>query len=159
MMAHRFKLFAAAVTLFASLASSGHAESFFSAAPNSLTRSSGGGGYRHGEHRRWDARTSVRGSEHGFHGHHVYRHDIVGGDGIPSYVRGVGTFAGDMAAARFHRNGTYFYAQAFSTRSPQKITFLAPKAKVILVEQETNAQETKTVCSVEHGVCVIRGAP
>ena len=87
---------------------------------------------------------------------HHHRHDQVGGNGLPSYVRGVGTFAGGISAVRFRGNGIYFYSQngiASALPEPE-----APKVKIISVgENETRAYGATSACAYEHGVCVIRG--
>lgn len=89
-------------------------------------------------------------------GHHDYHkgfahHDraIVGGDGLPSVVPGLGTFAGSIAAVRVGNNGIYF---ASSVAVRKASPYQAPKARIIEVSQENPA----SACSFEAGVCVIR---
>lgn len=159
MMAVSRKIAATSLFLLLGCAPIGHAEGFSSGGPNTVTRSVSG----HYEFRQRGYH-DARGNEH--HGGHYgrskgYRPDIVGGDGVPSYVRGLGTFAGDQAVARFPRNGIYYSAQAFASTTllPQTINALAPKAKVIVVDPSFEVANPKSGCTMEHGVCVIRGAP
>jgi hypothetical protein len=82
------------------------------------------------------------------------RQEVVGGNGLPSYIPRVGTYAGSISGVRFKGNGIYFYKQgrpAFSQANSTSQT-LAPKAKIIHVNARTAGAE----CSYEAGVCVIR---
>lgn len=90
---------------------------------------------------------------HGGDRHHFNaRQSISGGDGLPSYVKNNGTYAGGISAVRFKRNGTYFavdggilnrgYYRGGSTAGP----------RLIRVDSKTAGAK----CSYEAGVCVIR---
>ena len=82
--------------------------------------------------------------------HSVSRHELVGGDGLPSILPGIGTYAGAVSAAGERGNGIYFSADNASVLRPDVI--LAPKAKIIVVDFEGDSP----ACSFEAGVCVIR---
>ncbi|MCL6707378.1 hypothetical protein M8R20_10235 [Pseudomonas sp. R2.Fl] len=84
---------------------------------------------------------------HGGFAHHGRA--VVGGDGLPSVVPGLGTFAGSIAAVRVKGNGIYF-ASDISAR--KAAPYQAPKARIIEVSQEN----PQSACSFEAGVCVIR---
>lgn len=84
---------------------------------------------------------------HGGFGHHD--RTIVGGDGLPSVVPGLGTFAGSIAAVRAKGNGIYF-ASDISVR--KTAPYQAPKARII----EVSLENPEGACSFEAGVCVIR---
>lgn len=83
------------------------------------------------------------------HRHH-HRGDIVGGNGLPSVVHGLGTFSGAISAARVRGNGIYFAIEA--SRSTTITTYRAPKATII----EVSLEAPDNACSFEAGVCVIR---
>lgn len=82
------------------------------------------------------------------------RQDVVGGNGLPSYIPGIGTYAGSISGVRFKGNGIYFSKQVQRIYSPvsSEPQTLAPKAKIIHVNAKTIGAE----CSYEAGVCVIR---
>lgn len=77
---------------------------------------------------------------------------VVGGYGLPSYIRGLGTYAGGLSAARFPGNGNYFYAQSGGAYLPDGYRKTTVEPRIIHVNQRTmNAN-----CRYEAGVCVIR---
>lgn len=82
------------------------------------------------------------------------RQEVVGGNGLPSHIPGIGTYAGSVSGVRFKGNGIYFYNEGRPAYSQVKSTSqtLAPKAKIIHVNSRTKGAE----CSYEAGVCVIR---
>jgi hypothetical protein len=83
------------------------------------------------------------------------RQDVVGGNGLPSHIKGIGTYAGSISGVRFKGNGIYFYKEnrpAYWQANGTTQQTLAPKAKIIHV----NARTTGAECSYEAGVCVIR---
>lgn len=79
---------------------------------------------------------------------------VVGGNGLPSYVPGIGTYTGSISGVRFKGNGIYFAKEGHRVYSPVNSAPqpLAPKAKIIQVNTRTIGAE----CSYEAGVCVIR---
>lgn len=95
----------------------------------------------------------------GFYGNHTeFRHhgnaraSVAGGDGLPSYVRGIGTFSGGLSAVRFKRNGIYFSADGGSFNRRYGDNGSTVRSRIIDVNQKTIGAE----CSYEAGVCVIR---
>jgi hypothetical protein len=79
--------------------------------------------------------------------------DQVGGNGLPSVVSGLGTFAGSLSALRVRENGLYF-ASAVDGKDRARETHLAPRARIMSVGAQENAGNG---CAYEAGVCVIRG--
>jgi hypothetical protein len=79
--------------------------------------------------------------------------DQIGGEGLPSVISGLGTFAGSLSALRVRGNGIYFASDFTRTGNPGE-TLLAPRPKVISVGVPENAGQA---CAYEAGVCVIRG--
>lgn len=75
---------------------------------------------------------------------------VVGGNGLPSVVPGVGTFAGSIAAVRIKGNGIYFYQD--NTRRPTVVPYRTPKVQIIEISEDAPDE----ACSFEAGVCVIR---
>lgn len=76
-----------------------------------------------------------------------------GGAGLPSFVRGLGTFAGSISAVREPGNGIYFAVDGDLVRARPVRYGVAPSAvKIITVTDRTEAES----CSYEAGVCVIR---
>lgn len=77
---------------------------------------------------------------------------FYGGDGLPTYLRGIGTYVGGISGVRAPYNGIYFardggrYSDAPSANN-------APRSRIIHVNQRTVGAE----CSYEAGVCIIRG--
>lgn len=85
--------------------------------------------------------------------HHHYEDEGYGGYGLPSYVPGLGTFAGGISAGHVRGTGTYIYIAPGVLPAP-KVTapVQAPKAKVLDIAEPGN----NDACSMEKGVCVIR---
>ncbi|WP_170973311.1 hypothetical protein [Rhizobium sp. FKY42] len=145
-----------AICLTAPLASAG-ADTVWGSSPNSIAKQSGSSD-RHGSwknHRlpRNEYRFSSQKTYHYQSGHQ--RRDVVAGNGLPSYVRGIGTFAGGLSAVRFRGNGIYFFADGIGNGSAATV---GPGAKIITVSP-TGKTNGKSACAMEHGVCVVRGSP
>ncbi|EKF61363.1 hypothetical protein QWE_02300 [Agrobacterium albertimagni AOL15] len=87
---------------------------------------------------------------HGRHAHHANRNAVIGSNGLPSVIPGIGTFSGSVSGLRIKGNGV-FLAIDRGLR-PQVIAYRAPKAKII----EITAENPDEACSFEAGVCVIR---
>jgi hypothetical protein len=84
------------------------------------------------------------------HHRQQYR-SYYGGDGLPSYIRGIGTYAGAVSGMRAPRNGIYFAAEG--TNGNATSTIPSPyRPRIIHVNRKTMGAE----CSYEAGVCVIR---
>lgn len=85
------------------------------------------------------------------HGHHHGRSEaVVGSNGLPSVIPGIGTFAGSISGLRIKGNGVFF---AIDRNIRAKVVaYQAPKAKII----EISAENPEEACSFEAGVCVIR---
>lgn len=89
----------------------------------------------------------------GHEGRHRHRHGggqpVYGGDGLPSIIPGLGTYAGSISALRVRGNGIYFHIDDMGgdVESPM---VPAPVARIIRVGEHKNP------CSYESGVCVIR---
>jgi hypothetical protein len=80
--------------------------------------------------------------------------------GSSSFTRGLDTYAGSVQAYSIPGNGTYFVRDdVYWPQQERRSASLAPKAKIIDVEQEMggNAFASSKACSFEAGVCVIRG--
>lgn len=106
-----------------------------------ISTASMAGDYRqHGHHNR----------SHHSQSHHNRPQAVIGGNGLPSVVPGVGTFAGNIAAVRIKGNGIYFYRDGAAR--PTVVSYKAPKARII----EISADAPDAACSFEAGVCVIR---
>lgn len=110
--------------------------------------SENGGSMRHESHRR------------DFHRQHSLhkpdrRHDRdqVGGNGLPSVISGLGTFAGSVSALRVRENGIYF-ASTVDGKDRAREKHVAPRARIISVGIPEDA---KNACAYEAGICVIRG--
>ncbi|NTF33189.1 hypothetical protein [Rhizobium skierniewicense] len=86
------------------------------------------------------------------HDHHRQQdRSYYGGDGLPSYIRGIGTYAGGVSAIRAPRNGIYFAAEGTDRNATD--TIQSPnRPRIIHVNRKTVGAE----CSYEAGVCVIR---
>lgn len=84
------------------------------------------------------------------HHHHGRTQAIIGTDGLPSVVPGIGTFSGGISALRIKGNGVFIAVDGGV--APQVIDYRAPKAKII----EVSAENQDEACSFEAGVCVIR---
>lgn len=74
-----------------------------------------------------------------------------GGNGMPSYIRNVGTYSGAASAIRAHRNGTYISANG-AVSHPTPKTGGWDRPQIIRI----NARTMGEACSYEAGVCVIR---
>lgn len=81
---------------------------------------------------------------------HGRREAIIGSNGLPSVIPGIGTFAGSISGLRVKGNGVFFAIDR--APGPKVVTYRAPKAKII----EISAEEPDEACSFEAGVCVIR---
>ncbi len=92
------------------------------------------------------------GERHGRHqGHHHGRGEaIVGSNGLPSVIPGIGTFAGSISGLRIKGNGVFFAIDR--DVRPKVVSYRAPKAKIIEISEENHEDS----CSFEAGVCVIR---
>ena len=84
------------------------------------------------------------------HNHHHNERGIVGSDGLPSVVPGVGTFVGNLSAVRIKGNGIFIAVDRSVTR--RNLAAPAPKVQII----EISAENEDGACSFEAGVCVIR---
>ncbi|MDH4441196.1 MAG: hypothetical protein QE284_12505 [Rhizobium sp.] len=82
------------------------------------------------------------------HGHHTQ--SVIGGDGLPSVVPGVGTFVGNLSAVRIKGNGIFI---ALDRRAGRGLA-AAPTPKVQIIE--ISAENEDSACAFEAGVCVIR---
>lgn len=90
-------------------------------------------------------------SKNRFYSHRQQHRSYYGGDELPSYVGGVGTYAGGLSAIRAPRNGIYFAADDVGM-SYSSTTQSAVRPRIIHVNKKTMGAE----CSYEAGVCVIR---
>lgn len=85
------------------------------------------------------------------HGHHHGRGEaVIGSNGLPSVIPGIGTFAGSISGLRVKGNGVFIAIDR--TPGPKLVAHRAPKAKII----EISAENPEEACSLEAGVCVIR---
>lgn len=85
------------------------------------------------------------------YGHHHGRGEaVVGSNGLPSVIPGIGTFAGSISGLRIKGNGVFFAIDRAT--EPKVLAYRAPKAKII----EISAENPDDACSFEAGVCVIR---
>lgn len=78
-----------------------------------------------------------------------WQEGAAGVNGLPTHIRGIGTFAGGITATRIHGNGVYISIAPGLGGEPVSA---APRVKVINVSETPE----KDNCSMEHGVCVIR---
>jgi hypothetical protein len=92
------------------------------------------------------------GERYGRHqGHHHGRGEaIIGSNGLPSVIPGIGTFAGSISGLRIKGNGVFFAIDR--DVRPKVVAYRAPKAKIIEISEE-NQDES---CSFEAGVCIVR---
>lgn len=74
-----------------------------------------------------------------------------GGNGVPSHIRDVGTYAGSAYAMRARRNGTYVSADGAIHNTAQTTGNWTSPAIIRI-----NARTMDEACSYEAGVCVIR---
>lgn len=84
------------------------------------------------------------------HEHGQRDKSFYGGDGLPTYIRGVGTYAGGMSGVRDRGNGIYFAIEGQGLR--QRDIDNSSKPRLIHVNRST----LDSACSREAGVCVIR---
>jgi len=85
------------------------------------------------------------------HGHyHGGSEAVIGSNGLPSVIPGIGTFAGSISGLRIKGNGVFFAIDR--NTKPKVVAYRAPKAKII----EISAENPEEACSFEAGVCVIR---
>ncbi|MCY1665681.1 hypothetical protein [Rhizobium sp. SL86] len=84
---------------------------------------------------------------------------VIGTDGLPSVIPGVGTFSGGISAVRIKGNGIFFAGEGGLLSVPD-IDRLNPSAKIISVDEDvaSNAFLPHEACEYEAGVCVIRGS-
>jgi hypothetical protein len=89
---------------------------------------------------------------HRIHHHSGYgwQEGAAGVNGLPVHLHGIGTFAGAITATRIHGNGVYIAIEPGVGEAAQAAP--APRAKIINVSENPE----KDICSMEHGVCVIR---
>nr|WP_237351659.1 hypothetical protein [Rhizobium sp. ACO-34A] len=88
------------------------------------------------------------------HTRHVSSHHdggaVIGGNGLPSVVPGLGTFTGSLTAVRVKGTGIYMAIEKWPVNN--RTAYQPPKAKIIEIDAETG----DAACSFEAGVCVIR---
>lgn len=85
------------------------------------------------------------------HSHHQGRGQaVIGTNGLPSVIPGIGTFAGSISGLRIKGNGVFFAIDR--SLQPRVVAYRAPKAKII----EISAENPEEACSFEASVCVIR---
>ena len=91
--------------------------------------------------------------EHGKRGHSEgqKQQSYYGGNGVPSYIRNVGTYSGSALAIREPRNGTYVSADG-AVSHLTKTSGGWDRPQIIRI----NAKTMDEACSYEAGVCVIR---
>lgn len=82
--------------------------------------------------------------------HHGRSEAIIGSNGLPSVIPGIGTFAGSISGLRIKGNGVFFAINRDAR--PKVVAYRAPKAKIIDISEESH----ENACSFEAGVCVIR---
>lgn len=110
--------------------------------PVALTAAAQAGEFRHRDHRYHEGWSN--------HPHRVWQEGAAGVDGLPVHISGIGTFSGGITAVRFHGNGVYIAVAPGIALAERPV--IAPKAKILTVSDNPE----KDVCSMEHGVCVIR---
>lgn len=86
----------------------------------------------------------------GYDQHHGRSQAIIGSNGLPSVIPGIGTFAGNISGLRIKGNGVFFAINR--APGPKVIAYHPPVAKII----EISAEDADQACSYEAGVCVIR---
>lgn len=85
------------------------------------------------------------------HSNRQTQQSYYGGNGLPSHIRNVGTYAGSAYTMRARRNGTYVSADA-AIHNPAQIRGNWTSPTIIRI----NARTMDETCSYEAGVCVIR---
>lgn len=98
------------------------------------------------------ASITLAGERHdGGHGHNHGRSEaVIGSNGLPSVIPGIGTFAGSISGVRIKGNGVFLAIDR--NARPKVVSYRAPKAKII----EISAENPEEACAFEAGVCVIR---
>lgn len=83
---------------------------------------------------------------------------VIGTDGLPSVIPGVGTFSGGISAVRIKGNGIFFAGERGLMSVPET-SILQPTAKIISIDEDvaSNSFLPREACEYEAGVCVIRG--
>lgn len=84
--------------------------------------------------------------------HWQAKQSVVGGNGLPSHVARIGTYAGGISAVSFKRNGIYFSADGGGEYLPVRGRISSVEPRIISV----NKRSANANCSYEAGVCVIR---
>ncbi len=74
-----------------------------------------------------------------------------GGNGLPSHIRDVGTYAGSTHTMRARKNGSYVSAEG-AINNAARTTGNWTRPAIIRI----NARTMDEACSYEAGVCVIR---
>ncbi|TRL32998.1 hypothetical protein [Rhizobium straminoryzae] len=82
----------------------------------------------------------------------------IAGSRLPSVVPGLGTFAGSLLAMRIRGNGLYLLREAGAVAA-RPAPANPPSARIIEISSDTgrDAFLPKAACTIEAGVCVIRG--
>lgn len=129
----------------------GHHGGRFSAGPD--------GRHQHAQDRRGRARFDHGRSFAGDRYKASAHDDIIGIDGLPSVVEGVGTFAGGLSAVRIPGNGLYIASNVPLGRD-RGTGGRAPRAKIISIGEDVaqNRFLPREACEYEAGVCIIRGS-
>ncbi len=84
-----------------------------------------------------------------------YSGDMDGGYNFPSWIPGLGTYAGNLSAYQQPGNGIYFSqggSYSYFAENGVEPSPPAERPKIIVVSPQTNA----SACSWEHGICVVR---
>ena len=80
----------------------------------------------------------------------------IADDGLPTRIKGLGTYSGAISARQFKGNGIYFYVdngrQYYAPQEPKKKALPRPGAKIIDVGEEQAAMD----CDDKTNVCIIR---
>ncbi len=96
--------------------------------------------------------TSAEAGEFRRHHGNGWQEGAAGVNGLPTHIRGIGTFAGGITATRIHGNGVYIAIAPGIGQAPA--TGAAPRAKIVNVTE--GQDQNNDLCSMDHGVCVIR---
>lgn len=94
---------------------------------------------------------AVQAGEFRHHYGYGWQEGAAGVNGLPVHIRGIGTFVGGISATRIHGNGVYISIAPGIGGAPALEQ--APRAKIMNVTED---DQNNNVCSMEHGVCVIR---
>jgi len=90
---------------------------------------------------------SMAGDWHRHHHRHYDEPIYIAPNGLPTHIRGLGTFVGGISAVRIRGVGNYFYIEPNVASQMQNT--LRPRAKIVYPANGAG-------CSMENGVCVIR---